>query len=108
MHNFGEFIVIRIMLGCAEGGVLPGIAFLLSKFYRRHELVFRISFFLALGPSLSGAFGGLLAGGLVGGSSIGSVVGWRKIFLVEGIITTVSWSVSFGLVRSKTDRLSTY
>lgn len=96
------------MLGCAEGGVLPGIAFLLSKFYRRHELVFRISFFLALGPSLSGAFGGLLAGGLIGGSPIGSVVGWRKIFLVEGIITTVSWSVSFGSVRSKTDRLSTY
>ncbi|KAL8284060.1 hypothetical protein RQP46_005173 [Phenoliferia psychrophenolica] len=86
MKTFAHFMVLRALLGAAEGGVLPGIAFLLSKFYRRHELV------LTLARS-----GGLLAGALVEGSPIGSVVGWRKIFLVEGIITTgvgfVSWFV---------------
>lgn len=41
--------------------VLPGIAFLLSRYYKRQELIARIGFFLALSPSLSGAFGGLLA-----------------------------------------------
>lgn len=68
--------------------VIPAIAYLLSKFYRRHELVLRIGIFLALGPTLSGAFGGLLAAGLVNGTTVGSVTSWRKIFLVEGIITT--------------------
>lgn len=68
--------------------VIPAIAFLLSKFYRRHELVLRIGIFLALGPTLSGAFGGLLAAALVNGTTIGTVVTWRKIFLVEGIVTT--------------------
>ena len=32
--------------------------------------------------------GGLLASGLLSITSIGSVMSWRKIFLVEGIITT--------------------
>ncbi|KAI5479101.1 major facilitator superfamily protein [Pseudohyphozyma bogoriensis] len=88
MKNFAEFIVIRALLGAFEGGTLPGIAFLFSRFYKRDELVFRIGTFLSLGPALSGAFGGLIAGGLVSTGDIGSVVGWRKIFLVEGIITT--------------------
>ncbi|KAK4046980.1 hypothetical protein OIO90_006372 [Microbotryomycetes sp. JL221] len=88
MKNYAEFIVVRILLGCAEGGVLPGIAFILSRFYTRTELAFRIGIFLALGPTLSGAFGGLLAAGLLNLGSIGSVKGWRCIFLVEGIITT--------------------
>lgn len=91
VHNFGQFLAVRILLGCFEGGVIPAIAFLLSRFYRRHELVFRIGIFLALGPTLSGAFGGLLAAGLVNGTSIGSVTGWRKIFLVEGIIVSQTW-----------------
>jgi MFS family permease len=55
MKTFAHFMVLRALLGAAEGGVLPGIAFLLSRFYRRHELVLRIGLFLALGPSLSGA-----------------------------------------------------
>lgn len=54
-QSFTDFLVIRILLGAFEGGVIPGIAFVLSRFYRRHELVLRIGIFLALGPSLSGA-----------------------------------------------------
>ncbi|KAI5477352.1 hypothetical protein MNV49_006494 [Pseudohyphozyma bogoriensis] len=103
MKNFAQFVVIRALLGMFEGGGLPGIAFLLSRFYRRHELVLRIGIFLALGPSLSGAFGGLLAGALVSGTTIGSVVGWRKIFLVEGIMTTGVGLLSMLIIPDKPD-----
>ncbi|KAL8283447.1 hypothetical protein RQP46_005857 [Phenoliferia psychrophenolica] len=88
IHNFAEFVVMRGLLGAFEGGVLPAIAFLMSRFYRRHEFVLRLAVMQQLGPNLSGAFGGLLAAGLLGDFTIGSVVSWRKIFLVEGILTT--------------------
>ena len=48
----------------------------------------RLTRLSTLGPTLSGAFGGLLAGALLKGGPIGTVGSWRKIFLVEGIITT--------------------
>ena len=57
-----------------------GIIFLMSKFYRRHELVFRIGVFLALSPSLSGAIGGFLATGFLQSGDVGSITDdWRKI-----------------------------
>jgi hypothetical protein len=64
-------------------GLLPGVAYLFSRYYRRQELIARIGFFLALSPSLSGAFGGLLASGFLASSDVGSVRSWRKIFLWE-------------------------
>ncbi|SCV73475.1 BQ2448_7401 [Microbotryum intermedium] len=97
VRNYHDFLGVRILFGLAEGGMIPGIAFVLGRFYRRHELVLRIGTFLALGPSLSGAFGGLLAGALVK-QTIGSVKGWRYIFLVEGIITTFVGLASFFVV----------
>jgi len=53
----------------------------------------RIGIFFSCAPSLAGAFGGLLASGLLRVNDIGTVGSWRKIFLVEGIITT-----GFGLI----------
>lgn len=35
-------------------GLLPGVAYLFSRYYRRQELIARIGFFLALSPALSG------------------------------------------------------
>ncbi|KAK0622775.1 major facilitator superfamily domain-containing protein [Immersiella caudata] len=77
---------IRFLLGVFEAGMLPGSAYYLSRWYRRAELTFRISLYIATAP-LAGAFGGLLAGVILGLPRIGSVTGWRMIFLVEGIVT---------------------
>ncbi|KAI0839942.1 putative MFS transporter [Hypoxylon sp. FL0890] len=77
---------VRFLLGIFEAGMMPGISYYLSRWYRRAELVFRISLFVVMSP-LAGAFGGLLASGILSLSNIGSVHAWRMIFLVEGIIT---------------------
>lgn len=63
VQNHSQLYVARVFLGVFEGGTLPGIAFFLSGFYRRQELMFRIGIFIS-GSSMSGAFGGLLATGL--------------------------------------------
>ncbi|KAI0386386.1 putative MFS transporter [Hypomontagnella monticulosa] len=77
---------VRFLLGIFESGMMPGISFYLSRWYRRSELVFRISLFVVMAP-LAGAFGGLLASGVLSLTHIGGVTEWRMIFLVEGIIT---------------------
>jgi MFS family permease len=34
IHNFGEFVAVRVMLGIVEGGVIPGIVYVMTLFYR--------------------------------------------------------------------------
>ncbi|KAF8892195.1 major facilitator superfamily domain-containing protein [Infundibulicybe gibba] len=77
--SYTGLIITRIFLGFAEGGTL---------YYRRSELVFRVVIFIGVSAPLAGASSGLLSI-----RDFGSVKSWRKIFLVEGIITT-----GFGLL----------
>jgi hypothetical protein len=80
------------MLGVTEGGLMPGIAYYLSCFYRRSELLLRIGLFIN-GACLSGAFGGLLAAGLSQiprwGADGAPLHTWRNIFFFEGLVTIV-------------------
>jgi MFS family permease len=97
---------VRFLLGAFEAGILPGLAYYLSRYaphivclnkcilantisrwYRRSELVFRISLFIVSAP-LAGAFGGLLSSGILRLPPIGSLHSWRLIFFIEGIVTT--------------------
>ncbi|GAA5852357.1 hypothetical protein JCM9279_001172 [Rhodotorula babjevae] len=97
VHNFQTFLGVRILLGIFEGGVIPGIVYLLTRFYTRSELAFRVGVFLSLGPGLSGAFGGLLAAGFLN-ASVGSLRTWQKIFVCEGIITCGYGIISFFII----------
>lgn len=74
------------MLGVAEAGIMPGTAYMLSTFYRRHELAGRIGIYASF-ASLSGAFGGLLATGFSKIPPWGIIHTWRNIFFFEGLIT---------------------
>lgn len=63
VQSYGGMIVARAFLGIFEGGAMPGTAFFLSCFYKKSELFFRMSIFIA-SSSLASSFGGLLAAGL--------------------------------------------
>ncbi|KIW01985.1 hypothetical protein, variant [Verruconis gallopava] len=86
VHNFSAICGVRFLLGVFEAGMLPGIAYYLSRWYRRSELAFRLSLYIVMAP-LAGAFGGLLASGILKLSHFGSLHQWRMIFGIEGIIT---------------------
>ncbi|KAL1954041.1 hypothetical protein VTO42DRAFT_1819 [Malbranchea cinnamomea] len=77
---------VRFVLGFFEAGMLPGIAYYMSRWYRRSELTFRLSLYIAMAP-IAGAFGGLLASGILKLERFGSLTTWRMIFGIEGIIT---------------------
>ncbi|KAK4212153.1 high-affinity nicotinic acid transporter [Rhypophila decipiens] len=92
VQSFSGLMVARAFLGIFEGGAMPGMAFFLSCFYKRNELLFRIGIYVSA-ASIAGAFGGLLATGLskipawgVAGHQIHT---WRNIFFFEGLVTVI-------------------
>lgn len=89
LKNFTGLILSRVFLGLTEGGTLSALLYIVSRYYRKHEFVLRVSIFFGIGPSISGAFGGLLASGLLKLPDFGIITTWRKIFFIEGLITTI-------------------
>jgi len=94
VDNFAQAAGVRFLLGVFEAGMMPGIAYYLSRWYRRSELTFRLSLYIVMAP-LAGAFGGLLASGILQLDSVGSLKTWRMIFIVEGVITCGLAIISF-------------
>lgn len=86
VYNIHAVSGVRFLLGLFEAGMLPGIAYYMSRWYRRSELAFRLSLYIVMAP-LAGAFGGLLASAILKLPNFGSLERWRMIFAVEGIIT---------------------
>ena len=82
------------LLGVFEAGMMPGIAYYLSRWYRRGELAFRLSLYIVAAP-LAGAFGGLLASAILTLDHFGSLHSWRMIFAIEGIITCCLSIIAF-------------
>ncbi|KAH7084531.1 MFS transporter [Paraphoma chrysanthemicola] len=94
VHNIHAISGVRFVLGIFEAGMLPGIAYYMSRWYRRSELAFRLSLYIVMAP-LAGAFGGLLASAILTLDSFGSLKRWRMIFAIEGIITCLLALISF-------------
>jgi MFS family permease len=78
-------MALRFFMGVSEAGFGPGIPYLLSFFYLRHELGLRCGIFLAAAP-LANTFAGALAYGITSGKHL-SISNWRLLFLVEGLPT---------------------
>ncbi|KAF3001864.1 hypothetical protein E8E13_004857 [Curvularia kusanoi] len=97
VHNSAGFYAVRLLLGLTESFQLPGLSYLISRYYRRHEVTVRICFFTLGAAGLSGGFGGLLASGLLRLGSVGNVKSWRVIFLIEGVITVCVGIISLWL-----------
>jgi len=85
-------MVLRFLMGVFEAAYGPGIPYLLSFFYLRHEVGTRIGVFLAAAP-LATCFAGALAYGITSGHP--ALANWRILFLVEGLPTILMAGVAF-------------
>ncbi|TVY38865.1 MFS transporter, partial [Lachnellula subtilissima] len=81
--SFSGLMAARFFLGFFEAGYGPGIPYLLSFFYLRHEIGFRSGIFLSAAP-LATCFAGALAYGITSDDSP-RIANWRLLFLVEGL-----------------------
>ncbi|KAK5048561.1 hypothetical protein LTR84_005652 [Exophiala bonariae] len=100
VHDIHGACGVRFLLGIFEAGMLPGIAYYMSRWYRRSELAFRLSLYIVMAP-LAGAFGGLLASAILKLPGFGSIHQWRMIFAIEGIITCGIALISFFTVTDR-------
>ena len=88
VKTYEALVGLRFLLGVFEAGVLPGIIFLTSMYYKRHEYQKRMSF-LFCSTLVGGAFGGLLAYSIAKLGGQQGYAAWRWIFIIEGAITSV-------------------
>ncbi|KAF5024482.1 hypothetical protein F66182_3422 [Fusarium sp. NRRL 66182] len=91
---------VRFVLGIFEAGMLPGIAYYMSRWYRRSELTFRLSLYIVMAP-LAGAFGGLLVSAILTLETFGRFRDWQMIFAIEGIITVGLALISFATLTDR-------
>ncbi len=55
--NFAGLVGLRFVLGIFEAGLFPGCIYLISMYYERYELQWRLSLFFSA-SIIAGAFGG--------------------------------------------------
>ncbi|KAI9827522.1 MAG: hypothetical protein M1832_004872 [Thelocarpon impressellum] len=87
--NFSSLVALRFLLGMFESGFTAGSVYLISMYYKRYELQWRISIWFSF-AILGAAFGGLFAYALAKMNGVGGYSGWRWIYIIEGLLTVVT------------------
>jgi ACS family tartrate transporter-like MFS transporter len=95
-----SFYVMRLLLGAAEAGFLPGIVYYLSQWFPRPERARAVSWFM-IGIPLSIVFGGPLSGWLLGFEGHLGLHGWQWMFLLEGLPAVFLGFVVLGFLTEK-------
>ncbi|KAI0395220.1 MFS general substrate transporter [Xylariaceae sp. FL0594] len=100
-QNWSGLMALRFFLGAFEACYGPGIIYLLSFFYLRHEIGFRCGIFASAAP-LASTFAGALAYGITSGHS--RLENWRLLFLVEGIPTVLLAAVAYFFIPDSPEK----
>lgn len=92
--NFAGLVTARVFIGIFEAGMFPGCLFLISSWYRRHELLARMAWFM-VANDIAGSISGLLGAGLGALDGTGGYSGWSWIFWMEGLMTVLAAVLAF-------------
>ncbi|KAF2009766.1 MFS general substrate transporter [Aaosphaeria arxii CBS 175.79] len=81
-----DIVVCRLLLGLFEAGFFPGSVYLISCWYTRYEVQKRLATFYAINIFANG-FGSILAYGIMQLNGKAGYLGWRWIFIINGLMT---------------------
>jgi MFS family permease len=79
-----SFYALRLLLGIAEAGFFPGVAFLLATWFPAEFRTRIVAWFMVAIP-ISAVVGGPVSGLLLAMDGTGGLAGWQWLFLVEGL-----------------------
>ena len=79
-----SFVVVRFLLGIAEAGFFPGVAYFMTCWFPAHHRGRMMGIFFAFG-AFAGVVGGPLGANLLKLNGALGLAGWQWIFLVEGV-----------------------
>jgi len=78
------FVAIRFLLGVAEAGYFPGVAWFMTRWFPQRHRGRAMGIFYAFGASAS-VLGGPVSGNLLLLDGWHGLAGWQWVFLIEGI-----------------------
>ncbi len=82
VQNFTQLLIVRFLLGVAEGGIWPAILVLISHWFPSGERARAYAFWM-VNLALSSIITQPLSGAIVG------TLGWRSLFVIEGVLPFV-------------------
>ncbi|KAG0051650.1 hypothetical protein BGZ83_003480 [Gryganskiella cystojenkinii] len=88
------FFICRALVGMFEAGYIPGIAIYLTTYYKREEMALRLSIFWST-LSLANSCAGVFAYFILHMRGVAGLAGWKWLFLIEGLATSVIGILSF-------------
>jgi MFS family permease len=88
MHSPLSFYALRLLLGIAEAGFVPGMLLYLTLWFPSHERARAVAWFMTA-TSLAGVVGAPLAGTLLKLDGVHGLSGWQWLFLCEGVPTVL-------------------
>lgn len=100
IQTWKEMILMRVLLGVSMSGIFPGLALLISTWYKREEQQLRFAF-LQSGQIIVLATGSIVNFGLNHLDGRRGLKGWQWMFLVQGVVAcaigliTYFWIVDF-------------
>ena len=79
-----SFVIVRFLLGIAEAGFFPGVAFFMTCWFPARHRCRAMGVFFAFGAA-AGIIGGPISAHLLELNGWLGVAGWQWVFLVEGV-----------------------
>ena len=79
-----SFYALRLLLGAAEAGFFPGVAFYLGTWFPAQYRTRMVAWFMVAIP-VSSVIGGPISGWLLGMNGTLGIAGWQWMFIIEGL-----------------------
>jgi ACS family tartrate transporter-like MFS transporter len=100
-----SFVIVRFLLGVAEAGFFPGVAFFMTRWFPSRHRGRAMGVFYAVGAS-AGIIGGPIATNLLRLDGVMGIAGWQWIFLAEGLPAIMLAAASPLLLRDRPSEAS--
>jgi len=94
------FYLLRFLLGAAEAGYFPGVAFYLGHWFPSQYRTRAIAWFMVAIP-ISSVVGGALSGALLQMDGILGLAGWKWLFVLEGLPVAILGIVTLFVLTEK-------
>ncbi|KAJ1565860.1 hypothetical protein HK405_011455 [Cladochytrium tenue] len=88
------YYLVRVFIAVTEGGVIPATLIYLGAFYKSTELATRLAWFWGV-QSVASAVSGLMASGILQMAGIAGILGWKWLFIIDGILTFLAAGLLF-------------